>query len=65
MTKENNIFFDKEIEKKFANEVDVCVGGEEDFNRVGKINTDMAALKYDFTFFMGKDELAKFKGEKP
>jgi hypothetical protein len=32
---------------------------------VGKINTDFAAYKWDFTYFMNKDELAKFKGDKP
>jgi hypothetical protein len=45
--------------------VDVCVGGEEDYKKVGKVNTDMAAYKWDFTYFMTKEELEKYKGEKP
>ena len=32
---------------------------------MGKINTDFAVFKWDFTYFMGKEELAKFKGDKP
>jgi hypothetical protein len=31
----------------------------------GIVCTDIPAFKYDFTYFMTKDELKAYKGEKP
>jgi hypothetical protein len=53
--------FDEEIEAKFASEIDICVG---DYDKPGKINTDIACFKWDYTYFMTPDELKKVK-EKP
>ena len=53
--------FDEEIRQKFLGEIDICVG---DYDKPGKLNTDIAAFKWDYTYFLSKDELKKLK-EKP
>ena len=35
-----------------------------DYEKVGKVNTDMAIFKWDYTYFMSKDDVKKIK-EKP
>ena len=54
--------FDQEAADRFGAEVDICVGN--DFSAKGKVNTDIAIFKYDYTFFMSPEEVKKLK-EKP
>jgi hypothetical protein len=54
--------FDEEAAERFGSEVDICIGN--DYEAKGKVNTDIAIFKYDFTYFMSPDELKKLK-EKP
>jgi hypothetical protein len=35
-----------------------------DYDKVGKVNTDVAIYKWDYTHFLGEDELKKLK-ERP
>ena len=39
---------------KYADEIDVCLG---DYKEKGKLNSDMAVYKLDWTHFMTKDEI--------
>ena len=54
--------FDDEISRKFGSEVDVCLGT--DYEARGKVNSDIAIFKWDYTFFMSPEELKKMK-DKP
>jgi hypothetical protein len=49
-------------EPKFGKEIGISFG---EWDVPGVLCTDMAAFKYDFTYFMSKEELKAFKGEKP
>lgn len=53
--------FDEEIKNRFGEEVDVCVA---EYDKPGKINTNMAIFNWDFTYFMTPDEIKKMK-DKP
>lgn len=46
----------------FGHEVDICLGTN--YEEVGKVNTDIAIFKYDFTYFLPPDELKKLKGDR-
>lgn len=54
--------FQEQAAEKFGSEVDICLGNN--FAEVGKVNTDMAVYKYDYTYFMSADDLKKLKGDK-
>lgn len=54
--------FSQEAAERFGAEVDICVGN--DYNAKGRVNTDIAIFKYDYTYFMTPDEVKKLK-EKP
>jgi hypothetical protein len=54
--------FDAEAQEKFGAEIDVCVGN--DYEAKGKINTNIAVFKWDYSFFMNADELKKAKADK-
>jgi hypothetical protein len=56
--KEEFVPFDVQIKKKYEKEVDICVGKYEE---VGKVKTEFAAYKYDFTYFMTPEEISKHK----
>ena len=58
---EKNTAYDDEALQKFGKEIDLCLG---DYDEIGKVNTDIAALKWDYTYFMSEEELKKLK-EKP
>ena len=49
-------------EPKFGKEIGISFG---EWDVKGELCTEMAAFKYDFTYFMRKEELKAFKGEKP
>ena len=53
--------YDKEAFAKFDDEIDICLG---EFDKKGKINSNIAVFNYDFTFFMSPEELKKFPKEK-
>ena len=50
--------YNKQIEK-FGKEIDICLGN--DFEAKGKVNTDIAVFKYDFSYFMNAEDLKKKK----
>lgn len=54
--------YDEQAAERFGSEVDICLG--DNYEQVGKVNTDMAVFKYDFTYFMSPDEIKKLKGDK-
>ena len=54
--------FDQEAADRYGSEVDICVG--DDYTSQGKVNTDIAIFKYDYTYFMSPEEVKKLK-EKP
>lgn len=54
--------FNDKVKRKFENEIDICLG---DYDKVGKVNTDVAVHKWDFTHFMTEDDLKKYKGALP
>jgi hypothetical protein len=53
--------FDIEIKDKYAGEIDLCEGT---YDKVGVVRTDMAVYKWDYTYFMSPEDVAKLK-EKP
>jgi hypothetical protein len=53
--------YTQEAQEKFGAEVDICLGN---FDEVGKVNTNIAIFKYDYSFFMPVDEVKKLKGDK-
>jgi hypothetical protein len=55
--------FDQDAKEKFASEIDICLG--DDYAAKGKINTDIAVFKYDYSFFMNAEELKKKKDQIP
>ena len=54
--------FDEENIKRFQPEIDICLAN--DYNEKGKVNTDFAVFKYDFTYYMTEDERKKFPEDK-
>ena len=44
--------------QKYGKEIDVHTG---DFDKVGVVNHDMGVLKWDYTYFMTKEEFGKLK----
>lgn len=51
--------YDLEAEEKFGKEIDIVLGNN--FEAKGKVNTDIAVFKYDFSYFMSAEELKKKK----
>jgi hypothetical protein len=54
--------FSERIRRKFEQDVDICTG---DYDKVGKVVTEVAVYKWDFTHFMSEEDLKKWKGTKP
>lgn len=54
--------FSSKNEAIYGSEVGISHG---DWNEKAKFTTEMAVFNYDFTYFMSKDELKAYKGEKP
>lgn len=50
------------VEQKYGHEIGINFG---EWDKQEKVNTEMAVHKWDFTYFMNKDDLKAFKGEKP
>lgn len=46
----------------FGREIGLSHG---DWSEKAKFNTQMAVFNYDFTYFMSKEELKAYKGDKP
>ena len=55
------ISYEEEARARFIKEFDICMGNYEE---AGVVNTEMAVFKWDYTYFMTKDEIKALK-EKP
>ena len=60
--KEKKTTFDQEAAERFGAEVDISIG--DNYELPGKVNTDIAVFKWDYTYFMSAEELKKLKGDK-
>jgi hypothetical protein len=46
--------FEELAKERFGSEIDICVG--DNFDEVGKVNTNIAVFNYDFTYFMSAED---------
>ena len=53
--------YETQAAERFGEEIDICLG---DYEKPGKINTEIAIFKWDYTYFMSPDEIKKLKGDK-
>lgn len=60
-SEKKEISYDEEARRKFDSEIDVCLG---EYDQVGKVHRDIAIFKWDYSYFMNKEDLKKLK-EKP
>lgn len=49
--------YDEKVLEKYAHEFDLCRGN---YDEKGKVNTDIACFKYDWTMLMTKQELKTY-----
>ena len=54
--------YDEMVAEKYKQDVHICNGN---YDEPAKFETKMAVHKYDFTYFMSKEELKAFKGDVP
>ena len=54
--------YDEMVSAKHGKDISICNGK---FDEPAELQTQMAVHKYDFTYFMTKEELKAFKGEVP
>ena len=54
--------FEEQAREKFGAEVDICLGTN--YEEKGKVNSDVAVFKFDYSMFYSAEELKKLKADK-